>query len=66
MKFIPGSSFINNTPKNGKYFKRGVVYTLKHINARGKYLKYIFETNEGEKEITFESAKQADEFLSNF
>lgn len=67
MKFIPGSTFINNTPKFGKYFKRGIAYTLKHIKKEDEdKIKYIFSTNDGDKEIYFKSVKEADNLLDTF
>lgn len=66
MKYIPGSAFINNTTKFGKFFKRGQVYTLNHIKKVEDGIKYIFLTDGGEKEITFKDSKEADTFLSNF
>lgn len=67
MKHIPGSQFINHTPKFGKYFKRGVTYTLKHIKKESDdKIKYIFSTNGDDKEIFFKSVKEADEFLGSF
>ena len=67
MKYIPGSEFINHAPKFGKYFKRGVTYTLKHIKKESDdKIKYIFSTNGDDKEIFFKSVKEADEFLDSF
>lgn len=69
MRHIPGDSFINNTGKYGKYFKRGIQYTLKRIlfNEEEKTFKYIFtESTGGEKDIVFANAKQADDFLDSF
>ncbi len=66
MKFIPGSSFINNTSKFGKYFRRGQSYVLKNISPRDGKMKYIFTSVDGDKEIVFNSAEEADNFLSNF
>jgi len=66
MKFIPGSSFINRTSKFGKYFRRGQTYVLKNISPREDKLKYIFTSVDGDKEIVFSSAEEADGFLSNF
>ena len=66
MKFIPGSSFINRTSKFGKYFRRGQTYVLKNISPREGKLKYIFTSVDGNKEIVFSSAEEADGFLSNF
>ena len=67
MKYIPGSQFINHGPKFGKYFKRGVTYTLKHIKKESDdKIKYIFSTNGDDKEIFFKSVKEADEFLGSF
>jgi len=64
MKFIPGSKFINNTPKNGKYFKRGIIYKLRCIQPMENKIKYVFENNiNNQTEIIFESVKQADNFL---
>ena len=53
MKFIPGSSFINNTSKFGKYFRRGQSYVLKNISPRDGKMKYIFTSVDGDKEIVF-------------
>ena len=66
MRNIPGSSFVNNTAKHGKYLKRGVLYSLRHIKKTDKGFTYIFTTNGEEKEINFESPSQADNFLDNF
>jgi len=66
MKFIPGSQFINNTSKFGKYFKNGITYTLKHIKKEDDKIKYIFSYEKGDKEILFSNVKEADQFLSNF
>ena len=66
MKFIPGSSFINRTSKFGKYFRRGQSYVLKNISPIEGKLKYIFTSIDGDKEIVFISAQEADSFLSNF
>ena len=66
MRNIPGSSFVNNTAKHGKYLKRGILYILRHIKKTDKGFTYIFSTNDGEKEINFESPAQADNFLDNF
>ena len=66
MRNIPGSRFMNSTAKHGRYVKRNVNYTLRHIQKTDKGFKYIFITNEGEKEIDFESPAQADKFLDNY
>ena len=48
MRHIPGDSFINNTGKYGKYFKRGIQYTLKRIlfNEEEKIFKSVVFRNE--------------------
>lgn len=67
MKFIPGSTFINKTPKFGRYFKRDIIYTLKHIKKESDdEIKYIFSTAGDDKEIIFKSVKEADNFLDTF
>ncbi len=68
MRHIPGDIFVNNTGKYGKYFKRGIQYTLKRIvyNEDEKTFKYIFIESNGEKDIVFANAKQADDFLDSF
>lgn len=67
MKFIPGSQFINNTSKFGKYFKNGVTYTIKNIKKEDEGIKYIFTYGRNEeKDIIFKDVKEADQFLSNF
>ena len=68
MRYIPGNSFLNNTSRHGKYLKRGVIYTIKIIrpNRDNDKITYIFNTTNGDKEITFDTAKQADEFLDNY
>jgi hypothetical protein len=66
MKFIPGTTFTNRTNKFGRYFKRGVNYTLKNIKKEEDKIKYIFSFGNEDKEIIFNSIKEADDFLSNF
>lgn len=66
MKFIPGNSFTNRTTKFGRYFKRGNTYTIKKISPKDGKFKYIFISSDGEKEIIFNTVKEADDFLSNF
>ncbi len=69
MRHIPGSTFINNTTRYGKFLKRGVRYKLLNIKpSRGEdsSFLYIFDTGGDQKEITFASTKEADEFLSKF
>lgn len=69
MRHIPGSTFINNTTRYGKFLKRGVRYRLINIKpSRGEDMSflYVFDTDTGQKEIRFASTKEADEFLSNF
>lgn len=69
MRHIPGSTFINNTTRYGKFLKRGVCYRLINIKpSRGEdnSFLYVFDTSDGQKEITFASIKEADDFLSNF
>jgi len=66
MKFIPGNQFINSTPRFGKYFKSGIIYTIKHIKKEEDKIKYIFSSEKGDKEILFSSVKEADDFLGNF
>ena len=70
MKFIPGSSFVNNTMKYTKYFKRGCRYTVKNISQQpdGK-MKYIFTVtgkDTAEKDIVFNTPREADMFLELF
>lgn len=69
MRHIPGSTFINNTTRHGKFLKRGIRYRLLNIRpSRGddNSFLYVFDAGDGQKEITFASTKEADEFLSNF
>ena len=68
MRNIPGNIFINNSMKNTKYFKRGVPYIIKNIKKVDNGLQYIFidRISKEEKEIVFESAKQADSFLDQY
>lgn len=69
MRHIPGSTFINNTTRYGKFLKRGIRHKLINIKpSRGEESSflYVFDTGDGHKEITFASTKEADEFLSNF
>lgn len=66
MKFIPGNSFTNRTTKFGRYFKRGNTYMIKNISPRDNKLTYTFVSSEGDKEIIFNTVKEADAFLSNF
>ena len=69
MQHIPGSTFLNNTTRYGKFFKRGTRYKLLNIKpSRGedKSFIYVFDAGNGRKEITFASTKEADAFLSNF
>ena len=67
MKYIPGNQFINNTHNFGRYFKRGSVYTLKNIKKEEENkIKYIFTSNDKDKEIVFKTVKEADNFLESF
>ena len=69
MLHIPGSTFLNNTTRYGKFLKRGVQYRLLNIrpnSVEDQSFVYIFDTSSGLKEITFASTKEADEFLSAF
>lgn len=67
MKFIPGTKFINNTTKNTRSFKRGVLYVLNNISKTENGISYVFSLPQtGErKEVVFESAQQADNYLSH-
>lgn len=42
MKYIPGTKFINNTTKNTKFFKRGVIYKLSNIKILDGEYEYTF------------------------
>ena len=64
MKFIPGTKFINNTMKNTKFFKTGVLYVLENINKTDEGYTYTFKVNGESKDIKFNDSKQADEWLS--
>jgi len=66
MKFIPGTKFINNTNKNTRLFKRGVLYVLNNVSKNDEGYLYTFKLPQlGEiKEVQFQKIKQADEFLS--
>lgn len=67
MRNIPGSKFINRTRNNTKWFKKDIPYVLNIIKPSDNGLKYIFKFGyKEEKEIVFENAKQADEFLDQF
>lgn len=64
MKFIPGMRFINNTMKNTKLFKRGVVYKLNNIKRSDKGVVYTFLVdNKDVKDVTFASFEEADNWL---
>ncbi len=64
MKFIPGSCFINKTKKNTKLFEPGVLYTLRNIKFVEQKVIYTFTVKTTTSQVTFESIKQADEWLS--
>ncbi len=66
MKFIPGNSFTNRTTKFGRYFKRGNTYVIKNISPKDGKFTYTFTGSDGDKEIVFNTVKEADAFLSNF
>ena len=67
MRNIPGNKFINRTRNHTKWFKRDIPYVLNIIKPCETGLKYIFKFGyKEEKEIVFENAKQADEFLDQF
>ena len=68
MKHIPGNTFLNKSTRYGKFLKKGLPYTLRIIKPKRDtgQLQYIFDTNLGERDIVFESAKQADDFLEQF
>lgn len=66
MKFIPGNSFTNRTTKFGRYFKRGNIYVIKNISPKDDKFTYTFTSSDGDKEIIFNTVKEADAFLSNF
>ena len=70
MRYIPGSKFVNRTPRHRKYFKKGIPYILKIIKPipAEKRLKYIFtdQLTGEDSEIIFEESKQADNFLEQF
>lgn len=66
MKFIPGNSFTNRTTKFGRYFKRGNTYVIKNISPKDGKFTYIFTSSDEDKEIIFNTVKEADAFLSNF
>ena len=63
MKFIPGTRFINNTMSNTKLFKRGSLYVLNNIKSLDNSVVYTFKVGNELKDVTFESVKQADEWL---
>ena len=69
MRHIPGSIFINTTTRYTKFLKRGIRYRLHNIKPSrdedGSFL-YVFDAGDNQKEITFASTKEADEFLSKF
>tara|TARA_B100000085_G_C18222855_1_gene382538 strand:+ start:301 stop:510 length:210 start_codon:yes stop_codon:yes gene_type:complete len=67
MRNIPGNRFINRTRSNTKWFKKDVPYVLKNIKPEENSIKYIFTFGyKEEKDIVFENAKQADNFLDQF
>jgi hypothetical protein len=64
MKFIPGTKFTNNTSKNTKFFKRGVIYTLANIKLVGDKYEYTFILpDKTSNMVKFESVEIADNFL---
>lgn len=64
MKFIPGTKFINNTSKNTKFFKRGLIYTLANIKlVDGKYEYTFIQPCKTLNTVKFESVEIADNFL---
>tara|TARA_R110000772_G_scaffold70995_1_gene155972 strand:- start:1723 stop:1932 length:210 start_codon:yes stop_codon:yes gene_type:complete len=66
MKYIPGTKFINNTTRQTRLFKRGVVYKLSNIKFIDEQYEYTFILPDRTlKTVKFESLEIADEFLQN-
>ena len=68
MRYIPGSIFVNTLPRYSKFLKKGLPHKLRIIKPSREddtYL-YVFDTNDGQKEIRFNSVTEADDFLENF
>ena len=63
MKYIPGAKFTNNTFKNTKLFKKGVLYKLLNITPKEDSYVYTFLVKGEKKDITFKSIAEADEWL---
>ena len=63
MKYIPGAKFTNNTFKNTKLFKKGVLYKLSNITRNEDSFTYTFLVKGEKKDITFKSIAEADEWL---
>lgn len=64
MKYIPGTKFINNTTKNTKFFKRGVIYKLSNIKILDGEYEYTFTLpDKTVKKVNFKSTEIADEYL---
>ena len=63
MKYIPGAKFTNNTFKNTKLFKKGVLYKLSNITRNEDSFTYTFLGKGEKKDITFKSIAEADEWL---
>jgi len=64
MKFIPGKTFINRTENNTRLFSRNKLYILHDIKKldSGQF-SYTFLVDNKNKEIKFESLKQAEDWL---
>ena len=66
MKFIPGTTFINKTKKNTRFFAYNKIYILQDIKPvpGEKIVTYIFNVDGGLKEVNFNSIKEAENWLA--
>jgi hypothetical protein len=64
MKFIPGTKFINNTSKNTRFFKRGIIYKLANIkHVSGEYEYTFILPDKTYNSVKFKSIEIAEEYL---
>ena len=66
MKFIPGTTFINRTKNNTRFFEYNKIYILRNIKPlpAEKTVTYIFNVDGKVKEVNFSSIKEAENWLT--